>query len=163
MDESNRLATLHRYDILDTANEVEFDDLACRIAELFAVPSVLISFIDGERQWYKARIGAAASEVRRSESFCTRVIDADEVVVVPDARLDERFRGNPAVRGSDGIRFYAAAPIKALNRARIGTVCIYDKVPRPPLTEREKRQLASFAAQVIELLEKRLALKRVAA
>jgi GAF domain-containing protein len=163
MDETNRLATLHRYAILDTANEVEFDVLARRIADLFAVPSVLISFIDGQRQWYKARIGVTATEVRRSDSFCTQVIDADEVVAVPDARLDERFRLNPAVRGPDGVRFYVAAPIKALNRARIGTVCIFDKVPRPPLSEREKRQLASFAAQVIELLEKRLAIKRVAA
>ena len=51
MDETNRLATLHRYAILDTANEVEFDVLARRIADLFAVPSVLISFIDGQRQW----------------------------------------------------------------------------------------------------------------
>lgn len=163
MDEPSRLATLDRYDILDTPPEQAFDELAQRIAELFVVPSVLITFINGDRQWYKARVGVEATEIRRDQSFCTHVIKNDEVVVVPDARLDDRFRHNPAVRGSDGIRFYAAAPIKALNRARIGTICIFDKVTRPPLSEREKRQLASCAAQVIELLEKRRALKRLAA
>ncbi|WP_294289884.1 GAF domain-containing protein [uncultured Sphingomonas sp.] len=154
--EAVRLATLKGYDVLDTGAEVEFDALTRRIATTFAVRSAVISFIDEDRQWYKARFGVSAESVQRSQSFCTHFLDSDDVTVVPDARTHAIFRTNPHVLADSGVRFYAAAPIKALNRARLGTVCIFDPAPRRDgLNEREKRQLSSFAAQVVELLEAR--------
>lgn len=163
MHEDRRVATLKAYGVLDTPAEPGFDALAARIAAQFAVPSALISFIDEDRQWYKARIGVEADAVPRALSFCTHSIEQDAVTVVPDARADARFRTNPFVTAPGGIRFYAAAPVKALNRARIGTVCIFDTSPRIGLTVREQLQLSSFAAQVVELLEARRAVSRPAA
>lgn len=154
--EAVRIATLKGYDVLDTGAEPAFDDLARRIATTFAVRSAIVSFIDEERQWYKARYGVERSAVQRAQSFCTHILDSDDVTVVPDARLHPLFRTNPHVLADGGVRFYAAAPIKALNRARLGTVCIFDPTPRADgLSERDKRQLSSFAAQVVELLEGR--------
>lgn len=152
--EAVRLATLEGYDVLDSAAEPAFDALARRIATTFAVRSAVVSFIDADRQWYKARHGVDDPSVQRSLSFCTHILDSDDVTVVPDARSHPTFRSSPFVTGFCGIRFYAAAPIKALNRARLGTVCIFDPNPRAAgLSEREKRHLSSFAAQVVELLE----------
>lgn len=154
--EAVRLATLEEYAVLDTAAEPAFDALVRRIAATFGVRSAIISFIDADRQWYKARFGVEDGWIERSQSFCTHSLSSDDVTVVPDARLHATFRTNPAVVAEGGIRFYAAAPIKALNRARLGTVCIFDPAPRPDgLSERDKRQLSSFAAQVVELLEAR--------
>jgi len=159
--EEARVATLKNYDILDTAGEAAYDRLVSHIAGTFGVASALISFIDEDRQWYKARHGVDAASVPRSVSFCTHSLGTDDVTVIPDAGRHPLFRSNPFVTALSGIRFYAAAPIKALNRARIGTVCVFDPVERPAgMTEREKRQLSSFAAQVSEMLEaRRMALR----
>ena len=155
ISESVRVATLKSYDILDTPEEPAFDLVASAMAACFGVRSAIVSFIDEDRQWYKARHGVAAVSVPRASSFCTHFLGTDAVTVIPDARQHDGLRTNPFVLALDGVRFYAAAPIKALNRARIGTVCIFDPEPRPGgLTEREKRQLSSYAAQVVELLER---------
>lgn len=156
VSEAVRIATLNAYGILDTPNEAAFDRIVRDMAIAFRVRSALVSFIDERRQWYKARVGIDDPFVARSISFCTRSIDVDHVTVVPDARAHPVFGSNPFVTGPLGVRFYAAAPIKALNRARIGTVCVFDPEPRADgLSERAKRQLSSFAAQVTEALETR--------
>lgn len=155
VSETVRLETLRGYGILDTPAEPAFNQLVMQIAATFRVKSALISFIDDDRQWYKARVGITTDHVPRAISFCTHSIGQDAVTVVPDAREDERFCRNPYVTAPGGVRFYAAAPIKALNRARIGTVCVFDSVPRSGMTERSRLQLSSFAAQVVELLEQR--------
>lgn len=160
-DEAARLATLQGYGILDTPNEPEFDRIVRNVASTFRVRSALVSFIDESRQWYKARIGVEATEVPRAISFCTHSIERDAVTVVPDARTHPRFARNPFVTVPGGVRFYAAAPIKTLNRARIGTVCIFDPAPRAGLSDRERLRMSSFAAEVVETLEaRRLAARR---
>lgn len=162
VEEAVRLETLRGYGVLDTPNELAFDHLVLEIARTFRVRSALISFIDEYRQWYKAKIGVEQKEVPRSISFCTHSIVRDGVTVVLDAARDEQFRTNPFVTRPNGIRFYAAAPIKALNRARIGTVCIFDEHPRAEFSARSRFQLSSFAAQVVELLIARQANRRAA-
>lgn len=156
MEEAARLAALARYEIVDTPPEAVFDAIAMGMATTFGVHSALVSFIDRRRQWYKACVGVVDREVARVTSFCTHSIETDSVTVVGDARLHERFRHSPFVKVANGIRFYAAAPIKTPSRARIGTVCIFDPAPRIMFSERQQRQLSSFAAQVVEELEARL-------
>lgn len=154
-DEAARIATLQGYGILDTPNEPPFDRIVQEAASAFRVRSALVSFIDETRQWYKARIGVEATYVPRAISFCTHSIEQDGVTVVTDACSHPRFARNPFVTKDGGVRFYAAAPIKTLNRARIGTVCIFDPAPRITFSERDKLRLSSFAAEVVEVLEAR--------
>jgi len=59
--ETARLAKLFDYQILDTAPEREFDDIAAA-ARLFNAPMSAVSLIDRDRQWFKARYGIGASE-----------------------------------------------------------------------------------------------------
>lgn len=161
--EAARVSTLNGYGIMDTPSEPRFDHLAREIARAFRVRSALISFIDHDRQWYKAKVGVAASEVPRSVSFCTHSIERDNVTVVLDASLDAHFSSSPFVTCAGGIRFYAAAPIRALNGARLGTVCIFEPTPRAEFPRKSCHQLASYAAQVNELLvQRRAALKPAA-
>ena len=155
MSEAARLAALKAYDILDSPPDPEFDRIAEEMAQVFATQSAIVSFIDEERQWYKAKVGVATDYVARSMSFCTHSIKSGAPTIVPDARLDARFQSNPAVQTPGGIRFYASAPIRTPSRARIGTVCVFDRSPRSGVSFQLGRQLIGFADRVIAILEHR--------
>ena len=88
-----------------------FDRLVSLAARLFNVPIALVSLVDDERQWFKARCGLDVEQTPRSISFCVYAILGDDVMVVPDATLDPRFAENPLVTGGPRIRFYAGAPL----------------------------------------------------
>ena len=125
--EARRLAALERLEILDSLPEKDFDDLALLASQVCGVPMALVSFVDGNRQWFKARVGLEASETPRDIAFCDHAIRTpDSVFVVDDASRDARFADNPLVTGDPHIRFYAGAPILDRDGLALGTVCVID-------------------------------------
>lgn len=128
--EACRLDALASYDILDTPREEAFDRIARLIRNIFEVPYAIVSAMDAHRQWYKANVGLDISEVARKDTFCRHIITDPRVMVVPDARLDARFAGNPFVTGEPHIRFYAGVPLTSREGHAIGTVCAMDVRPR---------------------------------
>src|SRR5438046_2749335 len=110
-DETQRLAALHRYGILDTGPEAAFDDLTRLAATICGTPVSLITLVDECRQWFKSRYGTDLLETPRDHSFCSHTILQKEMFVVDDARQDERFADNPLVTGGPQIRFYAGMPL----------------------------------------------------
>lgn len=155
--ERDRVATLKGYGIMDSPNEPEFDLIVRQTKEALGVPIVLISLVDEHRQWFKARVGLDVAETPRCISFCTHALMGPWVLVIPDARADERFADNPLVTGEPHIRFYAGTPLTAPNGRRVGTLCIIDTVPRPGLTDRQEAQLVALAARTMEAMERRKA------
>ena len=155
-DETDRLEALRRLGILDTPPERPFDDLveAARLA--FDLPIALVSFIDGDRQWFKARAGLDAEATPRDVSFCGHAILNGGIFEVPDAPADDRFADNPLVTGPPHIRFYAGAVLMDDEGFRLGTLCIIDTVPRR-LDDRQRRLLSTLARQV----EAQLRLRRL--
>ncbi|RYD83374.1 MAG: histidine kinase, partial [Sphingomonadales bacterium] len=61
--ESDRLAALESYAILDTPLEPEFDDIARLAAEVLEAPIAVVNLIASGRQWFKAEIGIGAREL----------------------------------------------------------------------------------------------------
>ena len=159
-NEAQRLAALHRYNILDTPPEAGFDRITSLAARLFGVPMVYISLIDRERQWFKSCFSAQAEgatrETSRDVSFCAHAILSPQVLAIPDARLDARFASHPAVLAENGIRFYAGAPLCTPDGFQLGTICLADTSPRA-FSEEEAATLADLAAVVVDALEMRLA------
>jgi phosphoribosyl 1,2-cyclic phosphodiesterase len=147
-DEAERVAALHRLGLLDTAPEERFDRHTRIAAALFRVPIALVSFVDADRQWFKSCFGTDVCESSRESSFCAHAIASDnDVLIVPDALQDERFRDNPMVADGPRIRFYAGSVLHSPEGKRIGTVCILDIRPRN-LSEEEQKLLRDVAAAV---------------
>lgn len=160
--EADRLAAVRRYRILDTEPEQRFDDLALLASQICGTPMALISLVDRDRQWFKARVGVEATETGRDVSFCARAIEQPDLFVVPDALEDERFRDNPMVRGEPHIRFYAGAPLVTSEGVAIGTLCVLDRQPRA-LTPEQRAALDALKRQVESQLELRRRLDELAA
>jgi diguanylate cyclase (GGDEF)-like protein len=129
-NEQQRLATLRALDILDTDPEERFDRLTRLAKRVFDVPIALVSLVDEDRQWFKSRVGMDACETRRDISICGHAILGEGPLIVDDTWQDDRFADNPMVTGEPGIRFYAGIPLRYLNGAKLGTLCIIDRKPR---------------------------------
>ena len=128
--ERARQAAVDGLAILDTAPEPRFDRLVALAQRLFDTESALISIMDHDRQWHKARVGVEASERPRSESFCEITIAGDGPFIIEDARSDVRFSDNAPENGDPRIRFYAGFPIESPSGERIGALCVFDPNPR---------------------------------
>ncbi|KFN41902.1 sensor domain-containing diguanylate cyclase [Arenimonas metalli] len=153
-DEQARLAALRRYRILDSLPEQAYDDIVALAREVCGTPQAVMTFVDEERQWFKAAEGIEGEETERSIAFCDIAIRRpDAVTVVEDASVHPVFRNYPQVTGPDHLRFYAGAPMVAPGGHALGTVCVVDVEPRTlsPEQEHALRALARLAVQLLEL------------
>jgi signal transduction histidine kinase len=154
VNEIDRLAALYALNVLDSPPEKDFDDIVALAAKVCDVPMSLVSLVDADRQWFKARIGTDLTETPRDLSFCTHAILGKDVLVVPDATQDSRFRDNPAVGTDGGVRFYAGAPLTTTDGFALGSLCVVDSRPRR-LDIEQLQALRALARQVTSQLELR--------
>lgn len=146
-EEQSRLEALQSISILDTPPEERFDRLTRMAKRLFGVPIALVSLVDENRQWFKSCFGLSVGETPRDISFCGHAILRDDLFIIPDTILDERFADNPLVVNDPHIRFYAGCPLKSTNGHKLGTLCIIDRQPRY-FGEDELEALIDLAAMV---------------
>jgi PAS domain S-box-containing protein len=157
--ERERVAALRAYGVLYTAPEGEFDDIVALAARICDAPTALISLVDSDVQWFKAKVGLDACQTGRDVSFCDHAMREHDVMVVPDATLDPRFADNALVTGDLGIRFYAGAPLVTSDGFPFGSLCVIDYRARPDgLTDLQTQTLTVLARQVVTQLELRRAL-----
>jgi signal transduction histidine kinase len=159
-NESVRLHDLYRSNLLDTPEEQEFNEIVSLASDLCDMPISLITLVDADRQWFKARIGLEVTETTRDVSFCGHAILQDELFEVPDALLDLRFNDNPLVLSDPSIRFYAGVPLVTDSGSRLGTLCVIDRTPRT-LTEQQRFALKVLAGNVIKIAELRIKNKQL--
>lgn len=145
--ESDRINALQRYQILDTPAEKNFDELIYLASQICEAPIALISLIDTKRQWFKAKQGLDICETHRDYAFCAQAILDEEILIIPDATQDDRFKENPLVTGDPNIRFYAGAPLITPDHQRLGTLCVIDRKPR---------QLSDFQLTALRILSKQV-------
>ena len=156
-NESNRLAALRSYRVLDTPPEPAFDDLVQLAAQCCQTPIALISLIDERRQWFKAEVGLGIRETPLDRSICLSAMLQPGLTVVPDLIEDHRFASNPLVTAEPRLRFYAGAVLRALDGVPLGALCVLDHVPRD-LTGEQASTLTLLARQVMSQFELRRAI-----
>lgn len=153
--ETQRLQTLQRLNILDTPPEERFDRITRLARSTFHVPIALVSLVDENRQWFKSCFGLDVRQTDRNISFCGHAIHSDALLVIENTLIDSRFHDNPLVTGHPNIRFYAGAPLHTSNGDRIGTLCLIDRKPRQ-LSPEERVRLRQLADIVeVELVSVR--------
>ncbi|MGV0027401.1 GAF domain-containing protein [Phormidesmis priestleyi] len=141
---------LQQYQILNSEAESSFDDLVRLAVQLCQVPIALITFIDGQRQWFKSKIGLDVTELPLEVGFCPWCVRQRQVLVIPDALADERWAENAVL--SLGVRSYAGVPLITPMGEVIGTICVADCVPRSFTTD-QIEGLQALGQQVITQLE----------
>jgi diguanylate cyclase (GGDEF)-like protein/PAS domain S-box-containing protein len=151
--EEERVKALHALAVLDTPQEDRFDRFTRIAAAAFGAPIALVSLIDSQRQWFKSRVGLDLCETPRSMAFCSHAVALDELLVVPDTYLDERFADNPLVVGAPFIRFYAGQPVHSVDGQPLGTLCLLDREPRQ-FGDADKRMLRDLAQMVQDELNR---------
>ena len=146
-NEIERLNILHELKILETPLQAEFERITRIALQLYQVPIAAISLVDEHRLWFKSIQGLDIRECSRESSFCAQAILQESIFTIPDTILDKRFVDSPYVVEAPNIRFYAGYPFKALTGETLGTVCIFDKIPRK-FGESELAYLEDLAALV---------------
>ncbi|TXD52852.1 GAF domain-containing sensor histidine kinase [Polaribacter sp. IC063] len=154
-NEEERLRVLSTYNILDSLPEEDYDAIAKIASSICNSPIALVSLIDKDRQWFKAKHGLDAKETSRDFAFCAHsILNPEELFIVNDATKDERFFDNPLTTGSPNVVFYAGAPLNTSEGFPLGTLCVIDNKPRE-LNQSQKDSLKLLAKQVVTLLELR--------
>jgi len=150
-NETERLEALRSLRILGTEATPEFDAVVDMAASIFDAPIALVSFVDKDHQWFKAKLGMQENQTCRDVAFCNYTILSTEVFEVEDAWQDERFCHNPLVTGDPFIRSYVGVPISLDGRTNVATLCVIDTKPRKA-TEAQLSQLTKLRNIVIGLI-----------
>ena len=152
-DEEARMAAVRRYDVLDSEPDEAFDRIAALAARTTASPIALVSLVDGDRIWFKARHGTRQQHVARDLRAHAAAGLRDE----PWAVADLTGPGEAVVVFDEtGIRASAGTPLRTPDGIVIGTLCVLDTAPHP-YSDDDLANLADLAALVMSELELRRA------
>ena len=161
LNEAERLQALRRHGILDTPAEATFDRIVEIVRLACDVPIALVSLVDADRQWFKARVGVDLDETPRDTSVCDFVVRQAGALEISDLAQDPRTAAMSLVAGEAHLRFYAGAPLIDSQGAVLGSLCAIDLVPRPEgLSGDQRRILETLAAEVVSAIELRSAVDR---
>ncbi|MGF3027138.1 EAL domain-containing protein [Methylobacterium aquaticum] len=133
--EGERLEAVHRLAAVGTGPEAQFDAICRVLRRIFDAPIALVSVVEHDRVWYKAKCGLEVEDAPRDVAVCAHTILSDDVLIVEDLARDARFRNNPLVTGDPGLRAYAGVPLVLAPGLRVGALCIIDTWPRTFLAE----------------------------
>jgi diguanylate cyclase (GGDEF)-like protein len=153
-NEAQRLRSLERYGLLDTASNPYLKKILNLATDLLGTPIALVSLVDERRQWFLSRHGLEVEETPRQMAFCAHAIAGDHPLIVPDALEDDRFNTNPLVLEGPRNRFYAGIPLKSSGGYNLGTLCVIDHKPHHP-TPHQVERLQLIAELVMHDIELR--------
>jgi len=160
-NEEDRLRELYGLKILDTNSEQEFDDVVELASSICDVPISLISLLEINRQWFKAKKGVSINETPRKESFCDFTISAEEdFFEIEDTLKDQRFSNHPLVKSDPHLRYYAGTPLITSKGYKVGTLCVADIKPNH-LNDQQIFTLKVLSQQVSKMIELKLSNRKL--
>ncbi|MDQ2151815.1 GGDEF and EAL domain-containing protein [Alcaligenaceae bacterium C4P045] len=151
--ESIRQTRIDDLRLTDDINDSVFDLIVETAADYFDAPIVLISILDRQRQWFRAKLGIEKSETPRKDAFCNYTISSPKIMEIVDSHADPRFVRNELVVGEPNIRYYAGAPLITHDGLALGSLCIIDTKPRVSMSPRERRMLEHLRDMAMARIE----------
>ena len=156
-DDFARVAMLKEYKVLNTNEEPAFARLTELVKMFFGVPIVTIAFLDEDTQYLKSPLGLGdICTTTREVSICNYTILSDDIFLVPDLSLDERFIYHPFVTQDPHLRFYAGVPIVLYDKDktyRLGSLCLIDIKPNHNFNAEQAELLKKFAVMAADALQ----------
>lgn len=159
--EQERLNAVNRFKQLDADIIRDLNDLVALVAEICETPVALVTLIDEDMQWFKAKTGTGIDCTNREISFCNQTIKQAGITTIPDMTADARHCANPLVVNDPNVRFYAGATLITKDGFAVGSLCVLDVVPRE-LNAHQQKSLLLMAKQVVNLMEFNFSLNSLA-
>lgn len=137
--EQQRLNALSSLGLLEVEHIPVFDEATQTAAHLLDAPICVLGVIDHEREWLKSAVGlsriglmnelASSRQLPRNESFCTHVVDSQQILVIQDASTQSPFAEGMLSRRY-GIRAYLGVPLFSSSGYCLGTLAVMERSPR---------------------------------
>jgi len=150
--ELDRLGAVHRFLNFKINKEAELQEIVELAAELCETPMAVITLMDKDTLHLKYKTGTNRDQLTLSDTFCQYLLEGEELLIVPDALMDDRFSKNPSVVKGPHIRFYAGAPLVTHDGHRLGSICVLGTVPKT-LTDGQQHLLKVMARRVTQFME----------
>jgi len=151
-----RAKAVERLTAVGAAAEPGLERYTEQAAQAFAAPIALLSLIRDDRLLVKASTGTDMTCISRKHSFCTHVLDRDDLLEVGDTLEHPVLRTLPFVIREPFIRYYIGAPLTLTSGVDVGALCVLGPVPRPPASADQRAYLQGLARQATALLERQL-------
>jgi serine/threonine protein kinase len=157
--EDERLATVRRYNILDTPPDDAFDRISHLACRLLDAPIALVGIVDADREWFKSRRGLDVQEIERDVALCSTTVATGRPNVIEDVQAEPRLRSNPIIAADPSLHAFVSVPLLTAAGHAIGTLCVFDRRVRR-FTAQEIDDLEQLAALAMRELDLRLASRR---
>ena len=151
--DAERLRAVERTGLLDSGAQESLQRLVRLAVKLTGAPTVAVSLIDADRQYFSAAHGLELSETPLETSYCKHVVADGVQLCVEDSWQDEVFLVNQATTEL-GVRAYLGSPFSAGGQ-RIGALCAIDTSPRRWSGD-QRQVIADLAMAVSNDVELRL-------
>lgn len=134
-----RLQALSELGLLEANTIPVFEEATQTAAHLLEVPICILGFLDRHRHWFKSSVGlsrlglmnqlAQERQLPRHESFCTQVVETNQILAISDTLCNPAFANSVLVQRY-GIRSYLSAPLIDAAGHCLGTIAVMDLEPR---------------------------------
>ncbi|MEO8736044.1 MAG: PAS domain S-box protein [Edaphobacter sp.] len=151
-DDVLRIETLNQYEVLNSAPDPILDDITRLAAQFCNAPVAAISLLGADRIWLKSRCGIDTPDLPLGGLPCEKVILADTIYEIQDARLDPNYTPDGILLEDRHYYFYAGVPLTTLGGVKLGALFVLDRTART-LTPDQASALSILSRQVIVRLE----------
>jgi K+-sensing histidine kinase KdpD len=155
IEERERLEILKSYEILDSAPEIDYDNITFLASKICNSPIASITLIDEDRVWVKSKVGFENYDDSRETSFCSLAFSKPtDTVVIPNIKDNPDFNEMSLHNGFETGGFYASVALKDPAGYTLGVLCVADHVSKE-ISEDQIKSLKILGDKVCKLLEMR--------
>lgn len=161
LSDRDRLSEIKRLQLFDPDVREMLDEITREVCDLLCLPVSLVSIVLDETQYFASHQGLENSWMGEAGgtpiewSFCKNLVASKKVLVIEDARRDDRTRDIPIVE-MDKVVCYAGTPLVTRQGHCIGSLCAIGPEGRS-FSDAEIDLLRSRAKRVMDKLEERVA------